>query len=141
MPSSGKRFACIRIKTQVMWTYGGYNRMAEGAPKMNAMSMCVNVAVSEGYKECFKVTARGLYAVSNSRYYRPEQVQIAAINCFDKNINPADNSTIYLLETSDGCKGTLVDAYGQHHDEFLLRFISQVEDIRNKLSRHERPSA
>lgn len=115
--------------------------MAEGAPKMNAMSLCVNTAVGEGYKECFKATARGLYAVSNSRYYRPEQVQIAAINFFDKNLNPADNATIYLLETSDGCKGTLVDAYGQRHDEYLQQFIAQVEDIRNKRNRHNRPNA
>ncbi len=122
-----------------MWTYGGYNRMADGAPKMNAVSVCINRAVTDGYKECFKATARGLYAVSNSRYYRPEQVRIAEIHVFDKNVNVSDNTTVYLLETSDGTKGTVVDTYGQRHDEYLQQFIVQVEDISGKISRFDRP--
>lgn len=94
-------------------------------------------AVREGFKECFKVTSRGLYAVSNSRYYRPEQVQIVQIHRFDGQTNPEDNATLYLLETSDGCKGTLADAH--YADEHLKCFIAQVEEIRNKIARHNRP--
>jgi hypothetical protein len=104
---------------------------------MSTLSASVNKVVSEGYRECFKVTSRGLYSTSRSRYYRPEQVQIVDMHRFDTQGNPGDNAIMYIVETSDGLKGTLIDAYS-HSDTGITQFINEVEDIRSKMNGQRR---
>jgi hypothetical protein len=41
--------------------------------------------------------------------------------------NPDDMSILYAIETSDGRRGTLVDAYGFYSDDETGEFINQVE--------------
>jgi len=98
-------------------------------------------AVIDGYSECFKVTARGLYAISKGRYYRPEQVQLVNTFRFDAAAIPSDNANnntiIYIIETSDGVKGTLIDTVGSYSDGSVDRFIGQSEAIRKKVFRHD----
>lgn len=84
------------------------------------------------------MTARGLYSTSHSRYYRPEQVQIIAVHRFDGQGNPADNAAVYVLETSDGLKGTLLDPYGLHADGSIAAFMNEVNNIRNKMNNQGR---
>jgi hypothetical protein len=117
-----------------MWTQQGTNENSKTQMQfMNTLSACVNKVIGEGYKECFKVTSRGLYATTTSRYYRPEQVQVVSLFRFEGNRDPADNAILYLIETSDGLKGTLVDAYGTYPDGSIGRFMAEVEDIRKKM--------
>ena len=46
-------------------------------------------------------------------------------------------SILYEIETFDGCKGTLIDAYGTYSDERVANFIKDVGDI-NKRTPHSR---
>ena len=119
-----------------MWTQQGSKKdQSEGwVPFMNTLSACVNQMVSEGYRECFKVTSRGLYSTSRSRYYRPEQVQIVDVQRFEGQSDPGDNAIMYSVETSDGLKGTVIDAYGAYSDGSVARFMAEVENIRRKMN-------
>jgi hypothetical protein len=120
-----------------MWTQPGINESSKAQmPFMNTLSACINKVIGEGYKECFKVTSRGLYSTTFSRYYRPEQVKVVNILRFEGQSDPADNAILYVLETSDGLKGTLVDAYGAYSDVTIGKFIAEVEDIRKKMGGH-----
>lgn len=122
-----------------MWTQSGNNENGQAQmPFMNTLSACINKAISDGYRECFKVTSRGLYSTSKSRYYRPEQVQVVNFFRFEGQSDPGDNVIMYVLETSDGLKGTLIDAYGAYSDGTIGKFMAEVEDIRKKMSRHNR---
>lgn len=123
-----------------MWTQqgGGSGVNAGQLPFMNTLSACINKAVNEGYKECFKVTGKGLYSTTRSRYYRPEQVEVVNFYRFEGQSDPADNAILYVIETSDGLKGTLVDAYGTYSDGSVARFMAEVEEIRKKMSGHNR---
>ena len=100
---------------------------------MNTLAARVNKAVSDGYTDSFNVTARGLYSISKSRYCRPEQVQVINFYRFEGGNGSGKNAIMYLLETSDGLKGTLIGAYG---DADISKFMGEVEDIRKKVSRH-----
>jgi hypothetical protein len=106
----------------------------------NAVTACVLQASSEGYSECFKVMPRGLYAISNGRYYRPEQVQVVQSYQFEGQLSSGDNlpdlTTVHYIETSDGLKGTLVHTTGGISDGITERFISDAEAIRKKVFRH-----
>ena len=120
-----------------MWAQNGNSQRNEQVPFMNTLTTCVNKVVTDGYTECFKVTAKGLYSTSKSRYYRPEQVQIINFFRFEGASDPADNAIMYVIETSDGLKGTLIDAYGTYSDGGVSKFMAEVEDIRKKVSRHD----
>ena len=120
-----------------MWTQHGNNQQNDKIPFMNTLTTCVNKVVTDGYRECFKVTGKGLYSTSKSRYYRPEQVQVINFYRFEGQSDPADNAIMYVIETSDGLKGTLIDAYGTYADGGVNKFMAEVEDIRKKVNRHD----
>jgi hypothetical protein len=44
---------------------------------------------------------------------------------------------MYQIETSDGTKGVLVDAYGPYADAKVNDFMRQVEDIQKKVVKHD----
>lgn len=96
---------------------------------MRTLSDCINKLVKNGYTENFKVTDHGLFSVVNEKDYRPEEVQIKNFYRFEGASDPDDNSILYAIETKDGLKGTLSDAYGLYADPRVGKFIKQVEDI------------
>jgi len=51
---------------------------------------------------------------------------------FEGSSDPADNSILFAIETSDGKHGTLVDAFGPYADTKVTSFIQQVEEINKK---------
>jgi hypothetical protein len=98
-------------------------------PWMKSLSSCVNRMKEEGYKEDFQVTAQGLHTFDKSKNYKPEQVRIVNFYRFEGESDPGDNNILYVIETDDGTKGTLVDGYGAYADVNVARFIVAVEEI------------
>ena len=96
---------------------------------MKTLASCINKLVLEGYEEDFKIEKKGLCAVHTNKCYQPEEVHIVNFFRFEGASDPADNSILYAIETNDGIKGTLTDAFGPYADENVNKFIKQVEDI------------
>lgn len=96
---------------------------------MKSLSSCANKMKSEGYKEDFQVNENGLCTFNNDKVFKPEQVQIVNFYRFEGESDPGDSSILYVIETSDGTKGTLVDGYGAYDDENVSKFIVDVERI------------
>jgi hypothetical protein len=48
---------------------------------------------------------------------------------FENESDPQDNSTLYLIETCDGRKGTMIDTYRSYANTRLSKFMQDVEDI------------
>ncbi len=99
---------------------------------MNTMTSCVNKVIRLGYTDTFKITDRGLFSTSRNRYYRPEQIRVVNFYRFEGASDPSDNAIMYVIETSDGLLGTLIDAYGTYSDDRLNHFMQEVENIRKK---------
>jgi hypothetical protein len=91
-----------------------------------------NDALAKGYTENFKVEAKGLTTEESDKFYTASQVRIANFYRFEGWSAPEDNCILYLIETEDGKKGTLIDAYGAYADAKLSGFIHDVEDIQKK---------
>jgi hypothetical protein len=104
---------------------------------MKTLATCVNKLVLDGYTEDFKASESGLLSLQNEKIYSPEQVHIVNFFRFEGASDPADNSIIYVIETNDGVKGTLVDAYGPYADTKVNKFIEQVESITKKTEKHD----
>lgn len=97
---------------------------------MTTLSECMVNAVESGYAENFKVGGLGLITANGKSIYQPQDIAIANFYRFEGYTNPDDNSILYLVETNDGKKGMLIDAYGVYADADFSNFIRQVDDIR-----------
>jgi hypothetical protein len=82
-----------------------------------------------GFTENFKITARGLTDEMALKFYSPSEVHIPNFHRFEGYSDPQDNAILYWIETSDGRKGILVDAYGAYSDVKVSNFIREIEDI------------
>lgn len=101
---------------------------------MSTLSQRVNKAVLEGYEESFKVESKGLTGSDtfDKKYYPANEIAIDNFYRFEGYSDPSDNAILYLIQTTDGRKGTLIDAYGAYADEKVSKFVKEVEDIHKK---------
>lgn len=103
--------------------------------QMQTLSEATNAAVKKGYTENFKVVGKGLTTDAEQKFYSPEDVKIDNFYRFEGYSDPMDNAILYLVETNDNTKGTLIDAYGSYADAKLSRFVRDVEDIQKKIKK------
>jgi len=99
--------------------------------KMSTLSEALNHAVSDGYTEDFKYEDGGLTTGKDDKF-TPEDVKISNFYRFEGYSDPDENAILYLIESKDGKKGTLVDAYGAYSDAKLANFLRAVEEISKK---------
>ncbi len=111
---------------------GNKHHPAEGVPFMNTLTERTNKAMKDGYTDTLKVTKLGLYSTKKDKVYNPEDVQVIDFFRFEGQSDPADNAIMYVIETTDGVKGVLIDAYGAYADEQVNKFMTAVEDINKK---------
>lgn len=115
----------------------------EAAPKLNVakvdnIGFCIKSFVKKGYTELFTITQRGLYALKNGRYYRPEQIKIQSVLKHDSTRIDDQNVMAYILESTDGVRGTLVDYFDKKPDSLTAKFIMQAEELQRKYDRYNR---
>ena len=122
-----------------MWAQE-YNRPNDKVTFMNTLTSCVNKVVKDGYTDSFKVTRQGLYSCAKSKYYQPEEVRVINFYRFEGESDPGDMSIMYVIETADGVKGTLIDAFGPYSDDSVTAFMKQVEDMEKKVPNNRKPS-
>jgi len=100
--------------------------------EMKSLASCLNKLVLDGYTEDFKAAERGLLSLQSERIYEPNEVHVVNFFRFEGASDPADNTILYVIETNDGIKGTLVDAYGSYADAKVTSFMQEVEDMNKK---------
>ena len=101
-------------------------------PHMKSLASVTNKMVLEGYDDDFKISDRGLKSLKSEKIYQPEDVNVVNFFRFEGQSDPNDNTILYVIETTDGVKGTLVDAYGPYADRKLSEFMQQVESFQKK---------
>lgn len=99
---------------------------------MKSLATCLSKMVAEGYTEDFQITEQGLESLHKHNQYKPEQIQIVNFFRFEGQSDPDDNAILYVIETNDGTKGTLIDAYGVYNDPRVSKFMKDVESIKKK---------
>jgi hypothetical protein len=97
--------------------------------EMNTLAECMNKKLTEGYTQNFSVNERGLQAADSQKIYQPGDLKIVNFYRFEGNTDPADSAMLYVIETNDGSKGLLSDAYGVYADGKTSSFIAQVEEM------------
>ena len=96
---------------------------------LQTLVSCLNSLVKQGFTEDYKVNDKGLKALKTEHIYQPDEVNVLDFFRFEGSSDPADNSILYAIETKDGERGTLVDAFGPYADSKVTAFMQQVEGI------------
>lgn len=104
-------------------------------PHMKSLASVTNKMVLDGYDDDFKISDKGLRSLKTEKVYQPEDVNVINFFRFEGQSDPNDNTILYVIETNDGLKGTLVDAYGPYADRKLSEFMQQVESFQKKVSK------
>lgn len=104
-------------------------------PHMKSLALVTNKMVLDGYDDDFKISEKGLRSLKTEKVYQPEDVNVVNFFRFEGQSDPNDNTILYVIETSDGLKGTLVDAYGPYADRRLSEFMQQVESFQKKVAK------
>ena len=102
-------------------------------PYLKSMVECHNKMMQDGYKENFKVEDNHLKCIGCDKEYSPSDITIKNFFRFEGSSDPEDNSIMYVIETIDGKKGTLVDAYGAESATGVAEFMGRVEEIHKKI--------
>jgi len=107
-------------------------RKNDSTIKMKTLSERANEAYDQGYSESFKVIGKKLTTADGRSGYEPDEVLIKSIFRFEGYSDPQDTSILYLIETHDGNKGTLIDAYGVYADAAISLFIRQLDSKKSE---------
>lgn len=104
-----------------------YEAANDRPTNMTDLEKCLHKLETEGFTDQYKVEKGKLYDLTNNKKYKPGDVRAVNFYRFEGLSNPDDTSILYAIETSDGRKGTLVDAYGYYSDDETGEFINQIE--------------
>ena len=81
----------------------------------------------KGYTDQYKVVKGKLFDLTNNKKYKPAEVKAVNFYRFEGSSDPDDMSILYAIETCDGRKGTLTDAYGIYADDGMGEFMQLVQ--------------
>jgi hypothetical protein len=112
-----------------------YNEANDRVTHMTDLEKCMNKLEAEGYTDQYRVEKGKLVDLTNQKKYKAKEVKAVNFFRFEGITNPEDMSILYAIETSDGRKGTLVDAYGMYSDDDTGAFMQEVE-INKKTVKH-----
>jgi hypothetical protein len=98
---------------------------------MNNQYSTLSVAIEElkkrGYTTNFRVNDNGLLEENREKSFDASEVKLKEFHRFEGMTNPGDSSIVYVVETSSGLKGTIVDSFGADGSELTSEFMKKVE--------------
>ncbi len=77
----------------------------------SSLSVAIGALQKEGYNVDFNLVEEGLSSRSLKKDWKAGECDVIKYYRFEGMTNPGDNSILYVIETSDGHKGLLVDNY------------------------------
>lgn len=106
----------------------GYSEANDRPTNMTEMDICMKKLEGEGFTDQFRVEKKFMKSTQDdSKKYKPKEVKVVDFYRFEGLSDPDDMSILYAIETKDGRKGTLVDAYGNYSDDDTEAFLKDVE--------------
>jgi hypothetical protein len=105
-----------------------YTEANDRLTEMTDLEICMKKLEVKGYTDQYRIEKGRLLSTKDpKKKYKAKDVIAANFFRFEGITNPDDMSILYAIETADGNKGTLVDAYGLYADEQTGEFMKEVE--------------
>lgn len=81
---------------------------------------------ARGYTHDFNLRETCLECSQVRRTLQPEEFRIVEVYRFEGMSNPDDNTVLYAIESEDGLKGVLVNAYGVYADPLSSDMVAKL---------------
>jgi hypothetical protein len=95
-------------------------------PEYMTMTEALKGLRSRGFTTNFAFLHHAFCAVESGKTFKPEELTIREHHRFEGISDPDDESVVYAVETHDGLRGTIVDAYGIYANSELEAFLEKV---------------
>jgi len=86
-----------------------------------------------GFTHNFALNDSGIEDAEVGVTLDPEEFEIVEVYRFEGMSNPDDSSVVYAIESRDGLKGALVDAYGMYSDSVKTGIIERLRITRQEV--------
>ena len=93
----------------------------------SSLSEAIKDLQDQGYTENLNFCDSGLENKRKSCIYPAAELHVKEFYRFEGKTDPGDNSILYAIETSDGHKGLLVDAYGAYSGSIPADIIAKLK--------------
>lgn len=109
-----------------------FSHQSKQLPYLKSLSNCLNKVKTDGYTASFKAVRSGLRAIQTKRVYQPGEIKAVNAFRFEGISHANENAIIYIIETCDGLKGTLVNLDDVYVDPATEAFMLAVKKARKK---------
>lgn len=93
----------------------------------DTLSQAIADLQSQGYTENLTFCEAGLENRQKACVYPAAELHVRHFFRFEGQTNPDDSSILYAIETSDGHKGLLVDAYGAYSGSIPPEILKKLK--------------
>ena len=91
------------------------------------LSEALNDLAKRGYVHNFNIECDSLKCASLEMKLNPDEFEITECYRFEGDSNPDDEEVVYAIESKDGVKGTLVNAYGMYSEGISDEIIAKLK--------------
>lgn len=81
---------------------------------------------AQGYTTQYRIVGDELEDLETKTKYKSEDVTIHKEHRYEGMSNPSDMSLLYVIETMDGSKGTMLASYGADGNSSIHEFMNAV---------------
>ena len=86
----------------------------------------LKAAEAEAFTHRFIVEGQRLRCIETNEVFEASHLVIQAFNRVEGSSDPEDSAVLYLLSTSSGIKGTLVDSYSMYANAEIAALIKLI---------------
>ena len=91
-----------------------------------SLSEAIQDLQAQGYTQDLNFCDSGLENKHRACIYPAQELDVTAFYRFEGASDPGDNSILYAIETADGLKGLLVDAYGAYSGNIPREIVQKL---------------
>ena len=103
--------------------------------RMETLSQALERLARAGYRDGFRAEAGGLRALEDGRLFEPEALVCEAMERFEGESDPADQTILFALRTPDrSVAGTLVAQFGPGVDPAAAEVIRRLPELQEPRS-------
>jgi hypothetical protein len=93
---------------------------------MRTVSSAIARLADRGFTAHFGVVGDRLRAFDSGKTFEADELIIRDVQRFEGVSDPDDMAIVYAIESSDGTRGSLVDAFGAYSDPRVSAFLHDV---------------
>ena len=98
-------------------------------PAYDTVSQAVNELKQRGYTLDFNLKSNSLEC--QGQKFNPKDFEITEFHRFEGNSYPGDEAVVYAIESRNGLKGVLVNAYGVYSEPLSDEMIKKLSFQKN----------